>query len=160
MNTAFDRSKNNYTAEWYTPPEIINSVGVFDLDPCTSKEAILINDSAKNFYTKADNGLLKDWYGRVWLNPPYDNIAPFMAKLAKHGNGVAPVYNRSDTVWFHDYVLRSAGGIFYFQGRVKFYNQFGEMKGTPGAPSVLVAYGEYNIHRLSLCGLKGIFKRL
>ena len=26
---------------------------------------------AKVFYTKDDDGLSKEWWGRVWLNPPY-----------------------------------------------------------------------------------------
>lgn len=33
MNTSFEKSKNS-TDEWYTPKEIIDALGEFDLDPC------------------------------------------------------------------------------------------------------------------------------
>lgn len=33
MNTTFERSSNS-TDEWYTPKEIIDALGKFDLDPC------------------------------------------------------------------------------------------------------------------------------
>lgn len=33
MNTSFEKSKNS-TDEWYTPKEIIDALGKFDLDPC------------------------------------------------------------------------------------------------------------------------------
>lgn len=34
MNTQFERAKTGTTDEWYTPKEIINALGKFDLDPC------------------------------------------------------------------------------------------------------------------------------
>ena len=64
MNSQFERSDKN-TIEWYTPPEIIRSLGEFDLDPCTSEIAYKLNSSAKNYYTKEDDGLSKEWLGRV-----------------------------------------------------------------------------------------------
>lgn len=33
MNTTFEKSANS-TDEWYTPKEIIDALGEFDLDPC------------------------------------------------------------------------------------------------------------------------------
>lgn len=35
MNTTFEKSANS-TDEWYTPKEIIDALGEFDLDPCAS----------------------------------------------------------------------------------------------------------------------------
>jgi len=55
--------------EWLTPPQIIKTVGPFDLDPCAP-----INrpwEMAANHYTVIDNGLNMPWAGRVWCNPPY-----------------------------------------------------------------------------------------
>lgn len=62
------QSANMGKDEWLTPPEIIRSLGEFDLDPCSP-----INrpwDTALNHYTIIDNGLKQQWYGRVWCNPP------------------------------------------------------------------------------------------
>lgn len=90
------------TTEWYTPPEIIKSCGSFDLDPATSTAAWIMNRSANNYYTLADNGLNQKWQGRVWLNPPYKNpdLNQFMRLMAKHNNGIALVYNHCDSAWF------------------------------------------------------------
>ena len=55
--------------EWLTPPELIRALGEFDLDPCAP-----INrpwPTAGGHFTREDDGLTKEWFGRVWLNPPY-----------------------------------------------------------------------------------------
>lgn len=60
------RMKND---EWLTPPEIMSSLGAFDLDPCSP-----INrpwPTAGIHYTVEDDGLSKPWFGRVWCNPPH-----------------------------------------------------------------------------------------
>jgi hypothetical protein len=54
--------------EWLTPPPLIQALGEFDLDPCAPIKRPW--DMAKNHYTIEDDGLEKDWFGRVWLNPP------------------------------------------------------------------------------------------
>lgn len=68
MNTSFERSANT-TDEWYTPKFIIESLGEFDLDPCAPIKPLW--ETARTMYNKIDNGLEKEWQGRVWLNPPY-----------------------------------------------------------------------------------------
>ena len=60
--------------EWYTPTEVLEPViqvfGAIDLDPCSnSHEAPSVPADAH--YTKDDNGLVRDWRGRVFMNPPY-----------------------------------------------------------------------------------------
>lgn len=52
--------------EWYTPSEIINSFGKFDLDPASSVKAYQLNKSANKIYTAKENGLMQHWFGRVW----------------------------------------------------------------------------------------------
>lgn len=68
MNTTFEKSANT-TDEWYTPKEIIDALGKFDLDPCAPVNPLW--QTATQMYNKNDNGLLQEWVGRVWLNPPY-----------------------------------------------------------------------------------------
>ena len=68
MNTTFERSANT-SDEWYTPREIIEALGEFDLDPCAPMHPLW--PTAKIMYNKQDNGLVQNWKGRVWLNPPY-----------------------------------------------------------------------------------------
>lgn len=49
MNTTFEKSANS-TDEWYTPPEIIESLGSFDLDPCAPVQPLW--QTAKVMYNK------------------------------------------------------------------------------------------------------------
>lgn len=66
------------TSEWYTQPRYIEAarlvMGTIDLDPASCAAANQIV-KAKTFYTKEQNGLLQEWYGNVWLNPPYGRSA-------------------------------------------------------------------------------------
>lgn len=135
-------STNNNSQEWYTPPEIFTGLDVtFDLDPCSPDpppEWIPVD----NYYSIKDNGLAQEWKGRIWMNPPYGQETPkWMRKLADHGNGIALVFARTDTQWFHQQVMR-ADLICFIAGRIKFINEHYERRGTPGCGSMLVAYGE------------------
>ncbi len=84
--------------EWYTPAKYIEAarevMGAIDLDPASCE---LANQTVKasRYYSKEDNGLSKEWYGRVWLNPPYgrsqlmkaqgkSTIELFSSKLIEH----------------------------------------------------------------------------
>jgi ParB-like chromosome segregation protein Spo0J len=60
--------------DYYTPEYVTNAahdvMGGIDLDPASCAMAQeWIN--AKTYYTIDDDGLSKEWMGRVWLNPPY-----------------------------------------------------------------------------------------
>lgn len=160
MNVNFqtvNKGGKSATNEWYTPPEIIHSLGKFDLDPSTSIAALSINKSADKYYTLEDNGLIQKWEGRVWLNPPYEKklIAAFMQKLAEHGNGIALVYNRFDSAWFQKFVLDIADSLFFFRKRIHFIRPDGSKGDRPGAGSCLIAYGEHNTKAIEQSGLNG-----
>jgi hypothetical protein len=62
----------NAGPEWATPEWIwyplSKTVGDFDLDPASGAES---NPIAGERYTVEDNGLEQEWFGDVWLNPPY-----------------------------------------------------------------------------------------
>ncbi len=60
--------------EYYTPSQYTESaaavLGQIDLDPASSELANkTIN--ALHIFTEDDDGLSKEWFGNVWLNPPY-----------------------------------------------------------------------------------------
>ncbi len=161
---AFAHDRNPRTVEWYTPAYITDALGHFDLDPCSP-----INrprDIADRHFDIVDDGLTQPWKGRVWLNPPYDKdaIASWLMKLAQHRNGVALVFARTDTLWFQQYVWPLASGVFFFQGRLKFVDQFGKSDNAAGAPSCLISYDRPGRRRnhdsLADCGLRGRFVSL
>ncbi len=145
--------------EWYTPKEIIQSLGVFDLDPATSIEAYKLNQSAKKIYTIKENGLKQEWKGRVWLNPPYSNplIQQFLMKMAEHNNGIALVFAKIEAKWFHDIVLQYATAIKFLYNRIRFYKPDGTQGMQPRNGSMLIAYGKQNAEMLMNNTLKGKF---
>lgn len=134
--------------EWLTPPEIIKSLGPFDLDPCSP-----INrpwDTAKRHYTVNDDGLIQPWSGRVWLNPPYGReAAEWLHRLSVHGNGVALIFARTETEMFFEHVWNKADALLFFKGRLYFHHVDGKRaNANAGAPSVLIAYGSNNVRAL------------
>jgi hypothetical protein len=56
---------------------------------------------------------------------------------------------------FFDYIWNKADAIFFFKGRLRFYHVTGEIGGTAGCPSCLVAYGHNNALAIAESGLKG-----
>jgi hypothetical protein len=154
MNTSFEGKTETGKDEWLTPPEIIKSLGEFDLDPCSP-----INrpwDTAKNHYTIQDDGLLLPWNGRVWLNPPYGNkIDAWLQKAALHQNCMVLIFAKTDTASFHANVFNQADSILFIKGRLKFYHVSGKQGDSAGAPSCLVSYNKENSQYLKNSNIKG-----
>lgn len=77
-----DVSPDEAFDERYTTRETISwcmeraGVDAFDLDVAACAES----HHAQLYFTKADDGLQRTWAGRVWCNPPYSDIAPWVAK--------------------------------------------------------------------------------
>lgn len=150
------------TYEWLTPPEIIKELGPFDLDPCAPK--IRPWNTAKHHYhlpagpLKKD-GLDQEWFGRVWLNPPYGKqTGRWLKTLALHGNGIALVFARTETKKFFDWVWPYCSGILFLKGRLAFYTGDGiRAKSNAGGPSVLIAYGIKNAKILKASHIEGHF---
>jgi hypothetical protein len=147
-------SCNSSTNEWYTPREILLPLGEFDLDPCSP--VVRPWPTAKVHFTKEDNGLALDWFGRVWLNPPYDYMGIFMKKMGMHMNGIALTFARTDTEAFQKYIFPAADSMLFIDGRINFLNAAGmRARMNAGAPSVLIAYGDENVDCLASCKIKG-----
>lgn len=126
--------------EWLTPKDILLPLGEFDLDPCASLPRPW--DTAKNHYTIFDGGLLKPWFGRIWLNPPYSDVPTWLSRLAAHGNGIALIFARTETEHFFDFGWDVADAMLFLKGRIYFCRPDGRpATANSGAPSVLIAYG-------------------
>lgn len=99
MNTTLSAKHSSKSNEHFTPSYIVEKargvLGTIDLDPASCPKA---NEAvkAKQIYTIEDNGLIKEWFGNVFLNPPggktnnKSNQALFWRKLIREyeTNGV------------------------------------------------------------------------
>lgn len=135
--------------EWLTPPHIIQALGEFDLDPCAPISRPW--PMAKEHYTIMDNGLLKPWHGRVWLNPPYGRETfRWMDRLAAHGSGIGLIFARTETKGFHRSIWQKAHSVFFFEGRISFHHADGSAGQRPNAPSCLVSYSKEDTATIGL----------
>jgi hypothetical protein len=95
--------------EWHTPPEIIERVlatlGAIDLDPCSNWYGEP-NVPAAQHYSALEDGLQREWHGRVYMNPPYGHVIDqWVEKLVgefyagRTTAAVALTPARCDTTW-------------------------------------------------------------
>lgn len=158
MNVSFEKAKIS-TVDWLTPPDLVKKLGEFDLDPCSPINPPFVH--AKNNFTVKENGLNKIWFGRVYMNPPYGKgMEMWIEKLKNHGNGIALIFARTETKVFFNFIWDHADAVLFVKGRIKFFNLEGKQVGTPGAPSVFIAYGKENAKALKESGIEGKFIQL
>ena len=156
MDISFERTDNK--EDWITPKNILDELGHFDLDPCSSHYNK--NKYADNEFFIEDDGLKKEWFGRVWCNPPYGTKTKhFIKKLQQHGNGIALVFARVDTKLWHELIFRYADAIFILKGRLKFFKKDGTQGDSAGAGSALIAFGKNNAEILYNTSFQGHFIR-
>ena len=123
---------------WATPQDMfdkLNTLHHFEVDVCATKE----NAKCKKYYTVEDNGLLQNWQGVCWMNPPYGrDIILWMEKAYKSSLSGAKVVclipSRTDTKWWHEYAMK--GQIEFIRGRLK----FGGHKNYAPFPSAIVIF--------------------
>jgi len=132
--------------EWETPKDLFNKLDDmfnFTLDPASTEA----NHLCPKYYTQEENGLSKSWeYEHVFLNPPYSDIATWVAKAAyesqkNHALVVLLIPSRTDTKYFADLIMKHAAFMWLIKGRLKFRNKDIPDKLKPAPfPSVLVLF--------------------
>jgi len=115
---------------WATPKELYDSLNAefhFTDDPCPLHSQ--------------EDGLTRPWGVSTFVNPPYGReIGKWMKKaVAEAGIGklvVCLIPSRTDTQWWHDYVM-TATEIRFLRGRLK----FGDSMNSAPFPSAVVVFG-------------------
>ncbi|MEB2351839.1 MAG: DNA N-6-adenine-methyltransferase [Burkholderiaceae bacterium] len=136
------------SAEWYTPADIIERAVValtgIDLDPCSNSQESP-NVPAAMHYTRAADGLAREWQGKVYMNPPYGReIGQWVEKLVTEyrtgrvTEAIALVPARTDTAWFA--ALRDFPRCFV-SGRLTFRKPDGSDADPAPFPSAVVYLG-------------------
>lgn len=145
--------------EWYTPPAIFEALGIeFDFDPASGAGDFV---PARRKIQRPDDGLSADWYGRVWMNPPFggrNGQVPWLRKFLDHGDGIALVAARTSAWWFHEEAVKAETMLFP-RGKTKFIRPDGSLGKSPGTGVVLLGMGEHSNRALEQSGL-GLFVRI
>jgi phage N-6-adenine-methyltransferase len=125
---------------WGTPQAEFDTLHAdfgFTLDAC----AIAANAKCDHYFTPEQDGLLQEWAGVVWCNPPYSQVARWIAKAsaaAQQGATVVYiVYACVDTVWWHTYVARYAE-VRFPKGRWKFERPGGRGNSAPRPTAIVI----------------------
>lgn len=147
--TSHQRPNRGESDVWLTPPDIIEALGPFDLDPCAAVGQPWPTASVQ--YTVDDDGLALPWHGFVWCNPPFGpDAGTWLARLADHGNGIGLCPARTETRWFVAQVWQRASGLLFLHGRPHFHHPDGTRgRANSGAPICLIGYGHEAVRRLS-----------
>ena len=129
------------TDEWSTPQDLFDKLNEefhFDLDVCANES----NHKCALYYDRKQDGLKMPWTDHVvWCNPPYGREIGKWVKKAyfenmAHGTTIVMLLPaRTDTRWFHNYVLWKAH-VRFIQGRLK----FGGSKNSASFPSMIAVY--------------------
>ena len=142
-------SQSAETVSWYTPPHIFEMMGIkFGLDVCAPQGGVPWIP-ATNHYALPQDGLSLPWVGKVWCNPPYGKeTVKWLERMNVHRNGVALVFARTDTKWFHEYASK-ADSLLFLRGRVQFVDGLKKTSGSGSTcGSVLLVYGEECVEKL------------
>jgi hypothetical protein len=136
--------------EHYTPKHLFERLNVtFDLD--VASPAGGSNVPANRYYTKLEDGLVSEWFGNVWMNPPYSKPTPCVERFLDHKNGIAllPVTRGKwwDKLWASECAIMPLTYNFAFD----------RPDGLKPKPIVfrtaLYAFNETNITALKMSGL-------
>lgn len=129
--------------DWPTPWGLYRQLDAefhFDLDVCASPENAKAPNALMGILT--EDGLASSWCGRrCFMNPPYGLVLRRWLEKAVHealagATVVALLPARTDTVWWHDWVLPFASEIRFLRGRLTFE---GSTNPAP-FPSVVVVF--------------------
>lgn len=131
--------RSSESGEWTTPRDLFDELDAefhFDLDAASTDE----NALCARHYTKTQDGLRQPWSGAVWCNPPYGReIGKWVRKAATDNEGgvsVLLVPARTDTAWWHDWIVGHATEVRFIRGRLR----FGDSKASAPFPSAVVVY--------------------
>jgi phage N-6-adenine-methyltransferase len=153
------RTNGTGRIEWFTPAEYVEAardvLGGIDLDPASNDIA---NETvrAEQYFTKRENGLVREWRGRIWLNPPYSHpvLGRFVVKLLREidigrvSSAILLTNALTDTRWFHT-AARASEAICFTRRRIRFLAP----DGTLAQPVQGQAFFYFGDDRLGFCRL-------
>lgn len=140
--------------DWATPRAFFAAMHAefsFDIDVCANAE----NACLPRYWTETDDALSQDWSGLTcWMNPPYSNsgLKKWLKKAYDESRKGAVVVclipARTETAWWHDYVIR-ATEIRFIRGRLQFGGGTGNGHNATFPSAVVVFHGCANFGQVT-----------
>jgi len=148
------------TDEWFTPPEVFEDIIRirFDMDVCSPGQDAVPHIPADFHLTVKEDGLTSDWLASVWMNPPYKDTVRWVDRMLQHhqrnGSGIVLTFARTGTSWAQR-LLSSADAVLFLNKRIRFMRPDGTRPGSPGADSMLCAFGRCEATALRSAATRG-----
>lgn len=158
-------SNNSGENEWYTPQIYIEAarrtMGKIDIDPA-SCDAANVMVRAGEFFTAEHNGLLHEWLGNVWMNPPYSQpfVGQFIDKLisqveCQNTTQACVLVNNFTDTQAGQTLISLADAVCFVAKRIKFIDKDGNESGAPLQGQMICYFGD-NVSvfsdEFSVCG--------
>lgn len=149
MKVGHKRENYKPNNEYYTPAWVFETLAIeFDLDVASPHEKTHV--PAKTRYCACCNdGLTNNWFGNVWMNPPFSPMKPWVDKFLHHPSGIAllPLYRSNSLMEIWNY----ADGVTLLTNKMAFeHPELG--KKAIFSPVALFAKGSHNIEALRRIG--------
>jgi len=129
------------TDEWYTPKYIFDALNcTFDMDVASPNPPLPWIPTGRFLWS---DSLDQDWYGFIWMNPPFggrNGLVPWLQKFWDHGNGIALVPDRTSAPWWQTYVPQ-ADAVLFVERKIKFIRPDGSPGKSPAQGTCLVGIG-------------------
>lgn len=136
--------------DFYTDARIIECaravMGGIDLDPASHPAANRVVRAAM-FFTLVDNGLVQQWHGRVWCNPPFAKWDLWVPKLLEEWQSgrieemCVLIATRSLTTRCVAPALESSAAICILTGRIPFWGP--KATNSPDDGHAILYYGTH-----------------
>lgn len=147
------------TDEWYTPPHVFDALGCeFDLDASSPGPDVTPWIPAKNCYMAGQDALAHNWFGFVWMNPPFgarNGIVPWLDRFFRHGSGIALTPDRTSAPWWQEYAAK-ADAILFVSPKLKFIGANGKPGASPAQGTTLMASGQRGVEALQRAAARGL----
>ena len=139
--------------EWRTPPDVMDRArvalgGRIQLDPAGAPVGTISHVNAERSYVS--DGMMLPWVcDRLWLNPPFNPVKPWLKRLAagwRSGQvraGIALISDRALVGEGGNIILEEATAVIVPARRIRFIRpDTGEPEKSPSFGAVLVAGGD------------------
>lgn len=149
------------TDEWYTPKYVFDALGChFTLDVASPGASVTPWVPANDFIVSGS--LETDWYGFVWMNPPFgkrNGLVPWLEKFVAHGYGICLVPDRTSAPWWQQFAPQMEA-VLFVSPKIKFIDASGNPGKSPAQGTCLMSLGiegKKALHRASLNNLGTLF---
>ena len=131
-----------------TPEWVIDELGHIDLDPCAGEFTDIANI---NWWDgRNEDGLIRQWYGFVFCNPPFSQKEVWAEKMMDHGSGILLLPERGSAPWF-GVIAANCDAYFVMGKKINFVG--GSSSNNVG--SVLFLFGDEAVNRIRKSNLPG-----